>query len=500
MTFPRVGGEFQGAFNDAGDVVTGTWTQLGNSNPLELRRVDQAPTRQHIESWQGTLKVASREFEFQMRIFRDDKGQRSAVLDSFSEMIEALPLDLTESGDGFEFFVPASHAKFVGKRSDDGARLIGQWQQGGGKFPLEFHQIPLEQTRSLSYRRPQTPQPPFDYAQLDLTIPVADGRYAIAGTLTHPHGAGPFPVVVLISGSGPQDRDETIFGHKPFLVIADHLTKLGIAVFRYDERGVGKSTGVFAEATSRDFANDVADISRYLAHHDLIDGNRIGLVGHSEGGMIAPMVAAERPQFAAIVMLAGPGVPGRQIVLNQSRTIAKAAGFNDDVLDQQEEMLRRWLSGDVDFGDRYAKAMSATMSMLRLGRSDEAKQQIEEAERRIKESISSAMTQIQSPWFQYFLDYDPAPALARLKMPVLVMIGDKDLQVDADLNLPVIEAQLKRAGNRDVTIRRFENLNHLFQTCQTGEPSEYAAIEETFAPEALECLAEWLTMRLLNRQ
>ncbi|HMP80016.1 MAG TPA: alpha/beta fold hydrolase [Pirellulaceae bacterium] len=497
MKFPSVAGEFVGTFNDAGDVARGTWKQVGNEYPLEIRRTDRVPQRQHIESWQGVLKAAGQEFEFQIRIFLDDQQTRSAVLDSFSELFEGLSLDLTESKDSIEFVVLVSNAKFVGQRSADGEQLVGHWLQRGGRFPLTFSKVTLEQTRSLSLKRPQTPQPPFDYSIVELTIPIAGGQYELSGTLTHPHGNGPFPVAVLISGSGPQDRDETIFDHKPFWVIADHLTTSGFAVFRYDERGVGKSTGVFAEATTRDFANDIVDIVRYLSGQQVIDAGRIVLIGHSEGAIIAPMVAAENTNIAGIVMMAGPGVPGRQIVLNQTRLIGKAAGMNDAALDAQQQMLVRLLSPDINTEDALKNAFLDGIKQLQGTLPDEMQQTQESFETLIGELLPSVTKQFQSKWFQYFLDYDPAPALAKIKVPVLVMIGDKDLQVDPDLNLPVIETQLKKAGNRDVVIKRFDNLNHLFQTCTSGEPREYAVIEETFAPIALESLSQWLVVRFI---
>jgi pimeloyl-ACP methyl ester carboxylesterase len=490
ITSKRIAAGYSGKLNATVDESIGTWTQAGNKTPLTLKRVEAVPSRKHIESWLGTLKTPEKKFDFQVRIFENAVKTRSAVLDSFDESAVGLNIEFYGSGEDFNFTVPVSNGKFEGKRKPDSDRIEGKWIQAGRDFELSFDKVELEKTRALDLNRPQTPKAPFPYEIVEVTIPADNGKIMLSATLTKPKGVGRHPVVVLISGSGPQDRDETILSHKPFWVIADHLSRLGIAVLRYDERGVAKSTGEYATATTSDFALDVESIVDFLKKHESIDASKIGLIGHSEGGIVAPMVAARRNDIAAIVMLAGPGVPGKQIVLNQSRRIAAASGVQPALLDAQEELLKGIFAAtpeqikQSEFMDQLVKEFQA-----KLPKDDPTNDLI-------VETTKAGLKTIDSPWFELFLIHDPGLDLAKLKTPVLVMNGEKDLQVDPDLNIPVIERILKTSGNKDFKIVRLENLNHLFQNCQTGEPEEYLSISETFAPVALKTMSDWLLERL----
>jgi hypothetical protein len=296
----------------------------------------------------------------------------------------------------------------------------------------------------------------------------------LAGTLTLPAGKGPHPAVVLITGSGPQDRDETLMGHKPFLVLADHLSRRGVAVLRYDDRGIGKSKGNFSIATTADFAQDAEGALEYLKRRAEIRAKQVGLAGHSEGGIIAPMVAARRQDVAFVVLLAGTAVPGSAVILEQGHAMAKAAGAS-------EEKLR----------DARVKHMAFEKVMAESG--DAA-----ELEKKLRAvfgggaGVDAQIRQVTSPWFRYFFTYDPAPALGKVKCPVLALNGEKDLQVLPDQNLPVMKAALEKGGNKDVTIVRLPGLNHLFQAAKTGAVSEYAQIEETMNPAALDAVSGWI--------
>jgi pimeloyl-ACP methyl ester carboxylesterase len=299
--------------------------------------------------------------------------------------------------------------------------------------------------------------------------------------------------VVLITGSGAQDRDETIFGHKPFLVLSDYLTRRGIAVLRVDDRGVGGSTGSVPNSTSADFAGDVLAGVAYLRSRKEIDPARIGLIGHSEGGIIAPMVASRSRDIAFIVMLAGTGLPGDEVMYAQGAAILKALGADSEQLARQKEIQQRIFTvvrKEKNNGVAKAKVTASLKDLAaKLGQDD--KNQMLEALPQVEGEVSRVFT----PWFRFFLEYDPRPALRKVTCPVLALEGQKDLQCDARTNLPAIAAALKEGGNKDVTTKELPGLNHLFQTCKTGAISEYGAIEETIAPVVLETIGDWILQR-----
>ena len=302
----------------------------------------------------------------------------------------------------------------------------------------------------------------------------------LSGTLTLPKAVVRAPAVLLISGSGPQDRDELVFGHRPFLVLADHLTRQGVAVLRMDDRGIGKSTGQFATATSEDFADDAAAGVSFLQKHARINPARIGLVGHSEGGLVAPLVATRAPGVAYLVLLAAPGVDGAAILIEQSARIGRAAGMSEEAITQNQGMQRKIFEivrTEPDQAARLEK-IKATLAGLPAG------------------AAESQARQASLPWFRFFLAHDPAAVLEKVKQPVLALTGSLDLQVPPTQNMPPIKAALERGGNRDVTIDTPEGLNHLFQTAKTGALTEYSAIEETFAPAALERISTWIASRV----
>jgi hypothetical protein len=328
-------------------------------------------------------------------------------------------------------------------------------------------------------KRPQNPVPPYPYISEDAEFENHAAHITLAGTFTIPReaqGAAKTrkpPAVVLIVGSGPNDRDESILGHKPFLVLADYLTRHGIAVLRYDKRGVGQSKGVYKTATSADFAADAsAAVDSLLARSD-IDHRRIGLIGHSEGGILAPMVAAERKDIAFVVLLAGTGVNGERVVLEQTGTMSRSEGMGEAEIAKQHKRVER------------------VVAILKAERS------IPAAEKKIHDEFGYSpevdrLLLHNDAWSRYFLNYDPATALEKLKMPVLALIGGLDMQVAPDENLAAIAAALKKGGNDRFTTLRLPGLNHLFQTAVTGAPSEYGRIEETIAPVALETITQWI--------
>jgi pimeloyl-ACP methyl ester carboxylesterase len=365
--------------------------------------------------------------------------------------------------------------------------IPGTWSQGGMQLPLVLKHSSEEVEKP---KRPQEPKKPYPYKEEEVTFTNPEAGITLAGTLTLPKSGGPFPAAVLITGSGPEDRDEAVFGHRPFLVLADYLTRQGIAVLRYDDRGVGKSTGNFATATSTDFASDAKAAVAYLKTRKEIRADKIGLIGHSEGGVIAPMVAAESKDVAFIVMMAGTGVPGDQVILEQAALIAKAMGTSEKEV-QEARAISRKAFDIIKSGKDSATVASELRTLLLSAADTSARKDAQTSEA----AVNAQIKQITSPWFRYFLTYDPRPALRKVHCPVLAIDGEKDLQVSPKQNLPQIEAALREGGNKDFTVRELPGLNHLFQTATKGTPDEYAKIEETISPTALKLMGDWILER-----
>lgn len=338
--------------------------------------------------------------------------------------------------------------------------------------------------------RPQTPRAPFPYAVEEVTIPAADGAdHTLAGTLTVPDAAvwgdGPHPAVVLVSGSGPQDRDETIMGHKPFAVLADHLTRRGVVVLRYDDRGVGGSTGSFAEATVRGLASDARAAWSFLRGHGATDPERVGMIGHSEGGLIASLVAADEPGVAFVVMLAGTGVPGSEVMLFQSEFMMRAGGLSEDRIGENQA-IRRAIFALVHEGADDGTVLPEVERLMDIELShmkDPA------ARRRMARQV---LPQFAGPWAREFLTIDPRDALSRVAAPVLALNGTLDTQVDADQNLIPIERALGAGPCPSATVVRLKGLNHLFQPARTGMLGEYGSIETTFDEAAMGLISGWM--------
>jgi pimeloyl-ACP methyl ester carboxylesterase len=342
-------------------------------------------------------------------------------------------------------------------------------------------------------QRPQEPKRPYPYGEQEVIIDNKNAGVKLSGTLTTPNTGGPFPAVLLISGSGPQDRDETIMGHKPFLVLADHLTRIGVAVLRVDDRGVGRSTGAFLECTSEDFAEDVLACIEFLKRRSTIDSARIGLIGHSEGGLIAPMVAARSADVAFVVLMAGPGLPGEEIFYLQGDLIAKAEGVGDAFTKRNRAAQQRLFAIVKEETDRGIIEKKARQEIAALMAA------MPEGQRKAAEAspsfVENQIVMLLLPWFRFYLTHDPRTELMKVYCPVLAINGDKDLQVPAPENLSAIAHALKTGGNKDFSIVSLPNLNHLFQTSLTGAISQYHKIEETISPVALSAISDWILKR-----
>jgi pimeloyl-ACP methyl ester carboxylesterase len=335
--------------------------------------------------------------------------------------------------------------------------------------------------------RPQEPKSTISYDAEEVKYSNITANVILAGTLTLPRSEKPSPAVLLIAGSGPIDRNETVFGHKPFLVLADHLTKQGFVVLRVDKRGIGGSSGNYEVANTEDFAADALAGIEYLKTRKEVDAARIGLIGHSEGGLIAPMVAVRSNDVAFIVLMAGPCVTGEAILYAQEALISRAMGVAEEQLSHQLDFQQQVLSVIKNESD-LAKAEKLLREIV-------AKQLVnlpKEEQQKSADAIEAQMKRCNSRWLRYYLTYDPATSLKHIKIPVLVINGELDSQVSPKQNLPVIAKVLGEAGNRNYRIIEFPKLNHFFQTCETGSILEYGIIEETIAPVVLDALSSWI--------
>lgn len=311
--------------------------------------------------------------------------------------------------------------------------------------------------------------------------PIAN--ISLAGTLSLPKTSGKCPAVVLISGSGPQNRDEELVGHKPFLVIADHLTKNGIAVLRFDDRGVAKSEGNFKKATIDDFTSDVESAIAYLRTRTEIDSKKIGLIGHSEGGIIAPLVAAKRSDVHFIVMLAGPGIPGNELLLLQKAKIESQMGLSAAAVEESGNLIK----------GAYEIILASSTQETELRKNVNSYFQSKVGDQMPESQMNTIVNQLTSPWFIGLLKYNPSQVLSKVKCPVLALNGGKDVQVLAMENLAGIQAALNQGGNRNVKVKEYPSLNHLFQECKTCLVSEYADLEESFSPMVLDDMTAWIS-------
>ena len=499
-----VGATFEGKIFPDHWTIAGLWTQSAVSLPLVFHR-QAAGAASHKPAdaiasaegvWQGALEGNGMRLRLQLHVTHDDKKQLVAALDSPDQGISGLPAVRVSQKDSlFHFEIPSVSGVFEGTVNAAKNSIDGTWTQSRVEEKLVFRRS----GELLPLLRPQEPSKPYPYKEEEVSFPNPAAKITLAGTLTLPTGwSGPFPAAILIADSGPHNRDESLAGHRPFLVLADYLTRKGIAVLRYDKRGNGKSTGDFASATTEDLASDAAAAVAYLKTRKEIDTAKIGLIGHSEGGLIAPIVAVNAQPLAQsidqpialriaqpvawIVLLAGPGLKGEDVLLLQSELILRNAGVNDGEISRTLAFNKKTYTLV-----RQEKDPAALESQLTdLVESTSAAAALSPA------ALQSQLRLLVSPWFRYYLDYDPAPALQKVICPVLALTGEKDLQVPAKQNLAKIDQALKDGGNKDYQTLELLGLNHLLQHAPTGSPTEYGGIEETMAPEALSAISDWV--------
>ena len=479
FTSDAVHGKYEGDVDKDVTTIKGTWTQ-GTPLPLNFERAKKhaAAAPSDIDgAWSGALDAGGTKLRLVFHIKNTDEGL-TATMDSPDQGASGIPVTkVTRDGDSVKIEMKQIGGGFEGKLDKELQTLDGTWSQGGGSAALVLKRGKETSQNEASPKRPQDPVRPYPYKDEDVTFPNAAAKITLAGTITNPPGRGPFPAVVLIVGSGPHDRDETVMGHRPFLVLADYLTRKGIVVLRYDKRGVAKSGGDRATATTADYATDADAAVAYLKTRAEVNARKIGLIGHSEGGAIAPMVAAQDPSVAFIVLMAGPGVRGDEIIVAQTIAIAEANGTSKEEAEKQGEEERTVLNL-VETSKSPEELEKAVRADLPAGTTDEM--------------VKAQLQMVESPWFRYFLTYDAATALRNVKCPVLALNGEKDRQVPPDQNLPAIRKALTEAGNKNFEADELPGLNHLFQTATTGSPGEYATISETISPVALDKIARWI--------
>jgi fermentation-respiration switch protein FrsA (DUF1100 family) len=437
-------------------------------------------------TWNGMLKVQGMQLSLVFHINKTQNGF-SSTMDSPDQKAFGIPVTSTNfENSKLTIAIANAGIAFEGVLGADGI-INGTFKQSGQNFPMNLSKGKVEKE---TIKRPQDPIKPYSYYTEDVIFENKSANINLAGTLSLPKKDGVFPAVILITGSGAQNRDEELLGHKPFLVIADYLTKNGIAVLRFDDRGTAMSKGDFKSATTLDFATDVEAGLQFLLSRREIDKKRIGLIGHSEGGLIAPMVASKSKNVSFIVLLAGTGIPGDELLLLQQELIGRVSGIAEEDLKKARvvntetfEIIKKATNSDQtkkDLTDYITKS-------IKSGSKSKIPEGITESD-----FIAMQVNQVANPWMHFFIKYNPALALEKVKCPVLALNGEKDLQVPPKENLSAINKALLKGGNKKGIIKELPNLNHLFQECKTGSPQEYSEIEQTFSPIALSEILSWI--------
>ncbi|MBC6991342.1 alpha/beta hydrolase family protein [Hymenobacter sp. BT491] len=442
--------------------------------------------------WTGSLRIPTGSSLQLLLHMRDANGRRSATLDIPTQDVQDVAVDRVESrGDSVLLFLTDMKAQFAGRLAPDGRQLKGTWRQNNARLPLMLQRESAEPTPAYAkgnarLKRPQEPVPPLPYRSEEVRFSNANAGVQLAGTLTLPPGKGPFPVAVLLTGSGPQDRDEAVFGHRPFLVIADYLTRQGLAVLRFDDRGVGQSTGDSKNVTAVDYAQDAQAAMTYLRSRPDINSKQIGLIGHSEGGAAGVRTAAQGLSPAFLVLLGTAGLPGSEVAVRQALDMARFKTSDPNVLANVEKRQRaaiQVVQRTLDNAQAQEQIVKIMLPDIPLP-AEQANQ--------LKAVVHAQAATMTTPAFRFLLSDNPQQTLRAVKCPVLALIGSKDLQVAPDANLQAIDKALKASGNRDVTVRELPGLNHMFQTATTGNIAEYSQIQETVSPVALRTMSDWL--------
>lgn len=440
-------------------------------------------------NWLGTIEISGVKLRFLLKVEKAADGY-TAKFDSIDQDQKDLPIDsITLSGNTVKFSAPQFGMSYEGTLNEKNDEIAGNFNRASGATPFV-----LKRTGEVTMAtRAQDPKKPYPYNEEEVSYRNSADNVKLTGTLTTPKGNGKYAAVILISGSGSQNRDSFIGGHRPFLVLADHLTRKGIAVLRVDDRGTGGSDMGSPLVTSENFMHDVLAGVSFLKGRSDIDPKKLGLIGHSEGGMIAPMAAAQSKDVAFIVMLAGLGQTGEDVIYTQTDLIARASGADTEAINRSIALSRK-INAIVKSEaneTRIEQQINDYLAAYAANLSEEQRKAFAPA----MASVKASMAMYKLPWYRYFIMFDPAPVLRKVKIPVLALNGELDLQIAWKENLNLIASSLKAGKNKDFTVKAFPKLNHLFQTSNTGLPAEYMALDETFSPDVLNTISDWIAKR-----
>lgn len=447
-------------------------------------------------SWTGKLRVAGTELPVVLRNRQEPDGSWSVKVDCPDQGVSGIAAHtVTYNPPRLQMEFRSFGASYDGTINLAGTRMEGNWKQSHLSLPLGLDRN--DKALAASIYRPQEPQSPLPYYSDQVEFDSPKAKVRLAGTLTVPDIKPPYPALLLISGAGAQDRDETVAGHKPFLILADHLTRHGIAVLRVDDRGVGGSTGTLAGCTTHDLVEDVLAGVEFLKARKDIDPKRIGLLGHGEGGLIAPLAAVRSTDVAFIVLWAGPVLPGRQVITSHMQQLLKGNNGSEKQLEHQKRVQEQLYKLVDEIPDPAELAKKARVLLeAELTRPDDGEKRDPET---FKASMERQIQSLTSPWMRNYLKYDPLPTLRQVKCPVLAIYGEKDVQVSARDNLPIAEEALKAAGNKSSLAVELPGLNHLFQFCTSGAPAEYSRITETLHRSVTRVTGDWIEERVKIR-
>ncbi len=493
IDFKSVNAKFVGVEAAGGKSVEGVFNQNGTEFQLKLDRVEALPPMPATTVYRGELNAFIRKLPMQLRIIEGEKvdGKQMILVDSLSEGFGSFVGTLESDAGQLVIKVPGLAATWKGKAKPEDDEWTGNWSQGLVPLPLEWkRESTASELEVIKKKRPQTPVPPFPYETTDVKIESGSApSVQLAGTLVIPKSDIKLAAVVLITGSGPQDRDETIVEHKPFLIIADHLARQNIAVLRYDDRGVGKSTGDFDKAVTEDFITDAHSAWDYLSKHSRIDPTKIGFLGHSEGSSVAIGVAAENPSVAFLILMAGAGWDGRKIVVEQTLEMARRQKTRDATLNALRKMMEQHSELSMLNADQkdYEKQVDAIVEDFLTVADVPA-----DTEATAKAALSARLKQLNSAWYRDFLQRDPAKFISQIKQPLLAVWGSEDVQVPATGNRDAMQTALGSPANPLTKLEILPGLNHLLQPCKSGLVDEYETIETTIAPVALTRFAEFI--------
>lgn len=440
-----------------------------------------------IGTWEGTLNIEGFSLRLVIHVSEKDSALKGS-LDSPDQSAFGIPADYVKLDSAkFSFELKQLGAFYSGKFFEDSLKIVGSFEQGGMTLPLILRKSKSE---SKGPNRPQEPKEPFPYKVEEVSFKNETENFTLSGTLFVPLERKIFPAVVVISGSGAQDRNGMVFGHKTLLVQADFLARQGFIVLRYDERGVGKSEGKFSGTTSVGFAQDCEFAVKYLLSRNDVDKNKVGIMGHSEGGIIGPMIASQMKEVAFVVSIAGPAIPGKALLPLQIAALDSVMSYDKE----KQEVLLQFnktifeLAASIEDTVLLKEQLLETYNYYLAQLPEDQKKHIESDSLELERN----MRMLYSPWLKYFLAYDPISALEKLNVPALMLFGEKDLQVPSKPNMKALDEFLKRSGNKNITQIELKSLNHLMQKCETGSTLEYAKIEETISPDALNAISNWL--------